>query len=211
MRHRYIVVEGAIGSGKGALSRRLATYFNAQLIKEDPQKNPFLIPFYLNAAQHGLAVQLHFLYERSEIMKTICAEEERDNHVVSDFLLEKDQIFAPIILEQSELDLYWKLRKKIMPEFIRPDLLIYLQCSPETAQSRLSQQEKTEQNIFPAGYLQQVNEEYGRFFHLYNEVPMLIANTDELDFSGNDEHFDLLLRTMSNMKGKRHYLNLSER
>ncbi|MDO5687341.1 MAG: deoxynucleoside kinase [Neisseria sp.] len=210
MKHRYIVVEGSIGSGKNVLSRRLATYFGARLIREDSQKNPFLLPFYLNASQHGLAMQLHFLYERSEIIRTICDEEEQGNRVISDFLLEKDQIFAPIVLDDKELDLYWKIRRKIMPEFIRPDLLIYLQCSPETAQRRLSAQEKNEQHIFPEGYLQQVTDEYGRFFHLYNEVPMLIANADELDFGHNDDHFELLLRTMSSFRGQRHYLNLSE-
>ncbi len=212
MKHRYIVVEGSIGSGKSALSRRLAQYFNSELLIETPEKNPFLMPFYLNAAQHGLAMQLHFLMQRSDSCRQIAQWERQapDSRLVSDFLLEKDQIFAPIILDDDEATLYWQIRHRVLSEYPAPDLVIYLQGSDEVINKRLQKKEKMALNIFPDGYLQQIHDEYRRFFHLYQHAPLLIANTDELDFSGNDDHFELLLRAMANMKGSRHYLNLSE-
>ena len=210
MDYRYIVVEGSIGSGKSALSRRLAEYFDAMLLTEAPQRNPFLEPFYLNAANHGLATELHFLVRRVEALGVIQTEDERNQRVIADFLLEKDQIYVPVILRDDEQTLYWQLKQKVMPEFPVPDLVIYLEAGNDVLEKRLRQRNDGMLNVFPAGYLQQIHQEYRRFFHLYQHAPLLIANTDELDFSGNDDHFELLLRTMANMKGSRHYLNLSE-
>ncbi|MFD1244400.1 deoxynucleoside kinase [Paralysiella testudinis] len=210
MDYRYIVVEGSIGSGKSALSRRLAEYFDAMLLTEAPQRNPFLEPFYLNAANHGLATELHFLVRRVEALGVIQTEDERNQRVIADFLLEKDQIYVPVILRDDEQTLYWQLKQKVMPEFPVPDLVIYLEAGNDVLEKRLRQRNDGMLNVFPAGYLQQIHQEYRRFFHLYQHAPLLIANTDELDFIGNDDHFELLLRTMANMKGSRHYLNLSE-
>ena len=210
MDYRYIVVEGSIGSGKSALSRRLAEYFDAMLLTEAPQRNPFLEPFYLNAANHGLATELHFLVRRVEALGVIQTEDERNQRVIADFLLEKDQIYVPVILRYDEQTLYWQLKQKVMPEFPVPDLVIYLEAGNDVLEKRLRQRNDGMLNVFPAGYLQQIHQEYRRFFHLYQHAPLLTANTDELDFIGNDDHFELLLRTMANMKGSRHYLNLSE-
>ncbi len=210
MDYRYIVVEGSIGSGKSALSRRLAEYFDAMLLTEAPQRNPFLEPFYLNAANHGLVTELHFLVRRVEALSVIQTEDERNQRVIADFLLEKDQIYVPVILRDDEQTLYWQLKQKVMPEFPVPDLVIYLEAGNDVLEKRLRQRNDGMLNVFPAGYLQQIHQEYRRFFHLYQHAPLLIANTDELDFIGNDDHFELLLRTMANMKGSRHYLNLSE-
>ena len=115
MDYRYIVVEGSIGSGKSALSRRLAEYFDAMLLTEAPQRNPFLEPFYLNAANHGLATELHFLVRRVEALGVIQTEDERNQRVIADFLLEKDQIYVPVILRDDEQTLYWQLKQKVMP------------------------------------------------------------------------------------------------
>ena len=210
MDYRYIVVEGSIGSGKSALSRRLAEYFDAMLLTEAPQRNPFLEPFYLNAANHGLATELHFLVRRVEALGVIQTEDERNQRVIADFLLEKDQIYVPVILRDDEQTLYWQLKQKVMPEFPVPDLVIYLEAGNDVLEKRLRQRNDGMLNVFPAGYLQQIHQEYRRFFHLYQHAPLLTANTDELDFIGNDDHFELLLRTMANMNGSRHYLNLSE-
>ena len=210
MDYRYIVVEGSIGSGKSALSRRFAVFFDALLLTEAPQRNPFLEPFYLNAANHGLATELHFLVRRVEALGVIQTEDERNQRVIADFLLEKDQIYVPVILRDDEQTLYWQLKQKVMPEFPVPDLVIYLEAGNDVLEKRLRQRNDGMLNVFPAGYLQQIHQEYRRFFHLYQHAPLLTANTDELDFIGNDDHFELLLRTMANMKGSRHYLNLSE-
>lgn len=214
MHHRYIVVEGSIGSGKSELSRRLAEYFNALHLTESPELNPFLEQFYLNAANHGLATELFFLMRRAEAVEVINEEEEKNELIIADFLLEKDQIFVPVLLKgndpANEQTLFWQMKRKIMPEYPVPDLVIYLQTSDENAQKRLQKRNSGTLNLFPAGYLKQIQDEYRRFFHLYQNAPLLIANADELDFINNDEHFEMLLRAMSDMQGSRHYLNLSE-
>lgn len=210
MKYRYIAIEGTIGSGKTALAKKLADYFTAKLMPEEAERNPFLIPFYLNAHNHGLATQLYFLLQRSEVNIEIALQIQRNSMMVSDFLLQKDEIFAPIILNAQEQKLYQSIREKIMPSVVHPDLLIYLQCTNERANNRLSARKEKERYVFPEGYLKQVEEEYSRFFHLYDQAPVLMVNTDEIDFEHNTEHFELLLRTLSNMRGKRYYLNLSE-
>lgn len=214
MDYRYIVVEGSIGSGKSEVSQRLAGYFNALYLTESPERNPFLEQFYLNAANHGLATELYFLMRRAEAVEVINTEEEKNGRIVADFLLEKDQIFVPTVLKGgdpgNEQTLFWEMKRKVMPEYPVPDLVVYLQTSDELAQKRLQKRNGGMLNLFPAGYLQQIHDEYRRFFHLYQNAPLLIANADEMDFAGNDDHFEMLLRAMSNMQGRRHYLNLNE-
>ena len=214
MDYRYIVVEGSIGSGKSEVSQRLAGYFNALYLTESPERNPFLEQFYLNAANHGLATELYFLMRRAEAVEVINTEEEKNGRIVADFLLEKDQIFVPTVLKAgdpgNEQTLFWEMKQKVMPEYPVPDLVVYLQTSDELAQKRLQKRNGGMLNLFPAGYLQQIHDEYRRFFHLYQNAPLLIANADEMDFAGNDDHFEMLLRAMSNMQGSRHYLNLNE-
>ncbi len=212
MDYRYIVVEGSIGSGKSELARRLAGYFDALYLTESPETNPFLSLFYENAANHGLATELQFLLRRVKAIDIINAEEAKGGRVVADFLLEKDQIFVPVVLDDdenaNEQTLFWEAKHRIMPEMPVPDLVIYLQTADEAADKRLISRGGTF-NLFPAGYLGRIREEYRRFFHLYDNAPLLIAN-DEMDFTGNDDHFELLLRTISHMQGNRHYLNLKD-
>ena len=214
MDYRYIVVEGSIGSGKSEVSQRLAGYFNALYLTESPERNPFLEQFYLNAANHGLATELYFLMRRAEAVEVINTEEEKNGRIVADFLLEKDQIFVPTVLKGgdpgNEQTLFWEMKQKVMPESPVPDLVVSLQTSDELAHKRLQKRNGGMLNLFPAGYLQQIHDEYRRFFHLYQNAPLLIANADEMDFAGNDDHFEMLLRAMSNMQGSRHYLNLNE-
>ena len=213
MDYRYIVVEGSIGSGKSELARRLAGYFDALYLTESPETNPFLSLFYENAANHGLATELQFLLRRVKAIDIINAEEAKGGRVVADFLLEKDQIFVPVVLDDdenaNEQTLFWEAKHRIMPEMPVPDLVIYLQTADGAADKRLISRGGGTFNLFPAGYLGRIREEYRRFFHLYDNAPLLIAN-DEMDFTGNDDHFELLLRTISHMQGNRHYLNLKD-
>ncbi|ATD64819.1 deoxynucleoside kinase [Neisseria weixii] len=211
MNYRYIAVEGAIGSGKSELSRRLASHFNALHLTENADQNPFLAQFYANANNHGLATELFFLMRRAESVDVINAEEEKGSVIVADFLLEKDQIFVPVVLNDKEQTLFWELKRRAMPQYPVPDLVIYLQTAADTNRKRLQKRGDGVVNLFPAGYLNRIHEEYSRFFHLYQNAPLLIVNADELEVNGNDEHFNLLLRAMSDLQGSRNYLNLSEK
>lgn len=211
MNYRYIVVEGSIGSSKSEVSRRLAAHFDALYVSDSPEHNPFLSLFYDNAARHGLACELSFLMRRAEAVETINAEEEKGTLIVADFLLEKDQIFVPVVLGAKEQALFWELKRKIMPQYPVPDLVVYLQTSAEANRKRLQKRGDGVVNLFPSGYLGQIHSEYSRFFHLYQDAPLLIVNADELDFGGNEEHFNMLLAAMNDLQGSRNYLNLREK
>ncbi|WP_434778010.1 deoxynucleoside kinase [Neisseria sp. Ec49-e6-T10] len=206
---RYIVVEGSIASGKSALSEKLTNYFSALLIKEKPEENPFLLDFYANATNHALAAQLSFLMQREEAGRAILEADANNQRVVSDFLLEKDKIFVPIVLGEKEEKLYWQIKQKVQPTYPTPDLLIYLQASDDVLKKRLSKREKNYQELFPQGYIEQIHDSYRHFFYLYQHAPMIIANTDELDFVGNEDHFGLLIDAIANMQGSKLYLNLN--
>lgn len=211
MNYHYIVVEGPIASGKTDLADKLAFFFNCSLIQENPTNNPFLIPYFLNQKLHALPLQLHFLLERAKLLEDIQAEEQKNEAMlISDFLIEKDKIYAPATLDTDELDLYWKIRNQIMPNIIKPDLVILLETSLDRIYHNLSSR-STQRDIYPPNFLDKIFNEYQSFFYVYNEIPTLIANTEELDFINNDEHFNLLIKTMNNLKGKTNYINLSEK
>ncbi|ASK26608.1 deoxynucleoside kinase [Neisseria chenwenguii] len=210
MNYRYIVVEGAIGSGKSELSRRLAKHFSALHLTENPDKNPFLAQFYANASNHGLATELYFLMRRAESVETINSEDDLGGIIVADFLLEKDQIFVPVVLNDQEQTLFWEIKRKTLPQYPVPDLVVYLQTAADNNRKRLQKRGDGVVNLFPQGYLGQIHDEYSRFFHLYQNAPLLIVNADELDLNGNEEHFRLLLNAMTELQGSRNYLNLSE-
>lgn len=201
MNYKYIVVESSIINYKITLCKKLADFFNCDLILENKKNNHFQDTFNLNYSKNNLALQLKCLLNRCFILDEI--KNCKSKLIISDFLMENDKIIAPIILNEDELSLYWKIKQKLMPEFVRPDLLIYLQCSDNTANKK--SQDSTNKN-----YLNKINNEYKNFFHIYDEVPMIIANIDELDLLQNTEHFNLLIKTIYNMHGKKYYLNLIE-
>lgn len=206
---RYIVVEGSISSGKSKLSKKVAEYFAATLVDEKPQLNPFLMDFYGNAKNHALATQLSFLMQREKDCREILLADQNNQRVVSDFLLEKDQIFVPVVLGETEQTLYWGIKQKVMPQYPKPDLIIYLQATNDVLRKRLAKREKYYQEMFPKGYIEQVHDGYRSFFHLYQRAPMIIANIEELDFVDNEDHFGLLIDAIANMQGSKFYLNLN--
>ncbi len=206
---RYIVVEGSIASGKSALSKKLAEYFSAQLVDEKPENNPFLLDFYGNAKNHALATQLSFLMERARDCQEILLADQNNQKTVSDFLLEKDQIFVPVVLNEKEEKLYWAIKQKVMPQYPMPDLVIYLQATNDVLRKRMSKREKAYQDMFPKGYIEQIHDSYRSFFHLYQRAPLIVANIASLDFVHNEDHFGLLIDAIANMQGSKFYLNLN--
>jgi len=206
---RYVVVEGPIGAGKSSLAKRLAAHWNGQLLAEEPDANPFLPRFYRNMTHHALATQLAFLVQRADKAQALLGGELPGPVVVSDFLFEKDALFASLNLDEEEQALYRRLAVNLMPEHPVPDLVICLQASEPVLLERVAQRAAEYEMNFPEGYLKRIHAGYSEFFHQYDAAPMLIVNTDHLNLVDGNEDFELLLRCIAEMRGQRSYFNKS--
>lgn len=205
---RYVVVEGPIASGKADLACRLAEHWSVRLLTESAAQNPFLERFYRNPPHHGLATQLSFLLQRADAAHDMLNGDLLATPLVSDFLFEKDALFAELTLDDDELALYRRIAPAVLRSHPVPDLVIYLQASPETVQQRLDRAVASGTlPPLPEGYVQRVHAAYSTFFHGYEGAPLLIVNTDHLDLVEGDDDFGLLLRCIGEMRGQRSYFN----
>ena len=205
--HNHIVVEGPIGVGKTTLTRRLAKQFGFEILYEQPTENPFLGRFYDNPEQFALQTQLYFLFQRVKQLRTLGQSDMFSRGVVSDFMLEKDPLFAQLTLESDELDLYEEVYKALSPQVPVPDLVVYLQASRETLQRRISRRGIAfEQKIHP-DYLQSLADAYTRFFLNYYTAPLLVVNAENLNFLENEDHFGMLVEQIRRAGPGREYFN----
>ena len=209
-RYRHIVVEGPIGVGKTSLARKLAENISAQTLLELPQENPFLEKFYRDSARYALPTQLFFLFQRMNQLRDLAQTDLFDVRVVSDYLLDKDPLFARLTLGDDELNLYQQLYDHLRPQAARPDLVIYLQAQPETLIERVRKRGMQSESGISELYLYKLCESYSRFFYYYDAAPLLIVNTERLNPIERDEDFTLLLNRIGNMRGKREFFNLGE-
>jgi deoxyguanosine kinase len=209
-KYRYIVVEGPIGVGKTSLSHKLASGLDARTMLELPQENPFLEKFYRDAARYALPTQLFFLFQRMNQLRDLAQADMFQAPVVSDFLLDKDPIFARLTLGDDELNLYRQLYDHLSPQAPVPDLVIYLQAQPETLVERVKKRGIAMERGLSEGYLYQLCESYSRFFYHYDAAPLLIVNTEHLNPVERDDDFNLLMKRISSMRGKREFFNIGE-
>ena len=209
-RFRYIVVEGPIGAGKTTLARKLAEGFGAQTLLELPEENPFLEKFYRDSARYALPTQLFFLFQRVNQLRDLMQADMFSAPVIADFLLDKDPIFASLTLADDELHLYRQLYDQLRPQAPLPDLVIYLQAQPETLVERVQKRGIDMEAGISADYLYRLCESYSRFFYHYDAAPLLIVNTEHLNPVAREEDFELLLKRVANMRGKREFFSRGE-
>lgn len=211
---RTIVVEGPIGVGKTSLARRLAEHLgqgrDCQVLLEQPELNPFLPRFYQDRSRYALQAQLFFLFQRLDQLRDLAQPDIFRQTVVSDFLFEKDPIFARLTLAEDEYRLYRQIYDTLSPQVAAPDLVIYLQASPENLIARVRRRGAEMERKIGDVYLTQLAESYSRFFYGYNAAPVLIVNSDHLNFVDRDDHFQLLLDRLAAMRGHREYFNRGE-
>ena len=209
-RYNYIVVEGPIGVGKTTLARRLAESTSGHTLLELPQENPFLEKFYRDPSRHALSTQMFFLFQRMNQLRDLKQTDMFGGRIVSDFLLDKDPIFARLTLSDDELNLYQQLYDHLRPQAAAPDLVIYLQAQPDTLIDRVRKRGIPMEAGISEVYLYRLCESYSRFFYHYDAAPLLIVNTENLNPIERDQDFELLLRRIGNMRGKREFFNIGE-
>ncbi len=206
-RFGYVVVEGPIGVGKSSLARRLADRSGARLLHENPDENPFLPRFYDDIKRHALATQLFFLFQRAQQVQELVQYDMFAQRTVADFLLDKDLLFARMTLDDDEFRLYQQIYDHLKPTAPRPDLVIYLQAPADVLVERVRRRGiRYEQGISEA-YLRRVADSYARFFYAYDAAPLLIVNTENLNFAESDADFQLLLDKIGHMRSAREFFN----
>lgn len=208
MKHRHIVVEGAIGSGKTSLANRLAQRVGAQTLLEEPQANPFLALFYRDMRRYALPTQLFFLFQRVAQLEALKQPDLFGKPIVADFTLAKDPLFARITLEDAEYQLYAKIFQHVKPQAPVPDLVVYLQAPVETLVQRVRKRGNPIESGISEEYLRVLSEAYTSYFHHYSDSPLLIVNSERLNFVDKPEHLDMLLERMGAMRGGREFFNL---
>ncbi len=203
---RYIVVEGPIGAGKTSLSRRLAQRLDAQILFEQPELNPFLGRFYQAPERWALPTQLSFLFQRVEQLTSVAETIDAQQRVVSDFILDKDPLFAALNLAEDELALYQRIFDSTRPVAPpQPDLVIYLQAKPETLIERVRRRGMEAERRINERYLEQVADRYARFFYQYDAAPLFVVDAEVLNPVEQDDDFELLLERLRNMRGYREF------
>ena len=206
-KYHYVVVEGPIGVGKTSLAKRLAGRLNATLVLERPEQNPFLARFYQDMSRFALPTQLFFLFQRIGQLRELAQMDLFTRLTVCDFLLEKDPLFAHLTLSGDELYLYRQIYESLKPKAPKPDLVIYLQAQPETLYERVRRRGVEFERPITGEYLALLADSYSRFFYHYSASPVLIVNSERLNFVRKDDDLGLLVERMEAMRGNREFFN----
>lgn len=206
-RYRYVVVEGPIGVGKTSLARRLAQHTAAATLLEKPEENPFLARFYQDPPRYALATQLFFLFQRGNEVRDLAQMDLFRLSTVADYLFDKDPLFAQLNLSDQEFVLYQQIYRTLQMQAPVPDLVIYLQAAPDTLVERVRRRAQPYEFGISESYLLRLAQSYSDFFYHYNAAPVLMVNSEHLNFVDGDEDFTLLLQRIEEMRGPREFFS----
>lgn len=199
---RYVAIEGVIGVGKTSLARLLAERFRARLVLEEPEANPFLPDFYKDPRRYAFQTQMFFLVSRYKDLRERVHPDLFHEGIVADYLFQKDRIFANLNLSDRELMLYDAIAPQLESEVPAPDLVVYLQASPERIVERIQQRGRTYEKLMDPKYTATLAEAYNYFFFHFRDAPLLVVNTDEMNFVDRTNDLeDLISRIVSHKEG----------
>ncbi len=208
---KYIVTEGPIGVGKTSLTSLIAEELGARLILEQAEENPFLPDFYRDPERFRFQTQMFFLLSRFTQQREMNQPDLFTQITISDYLFDKDRIFAYLNLSENELALYEQFYKILEPNIVRPDLVIFLQADTDTLLRRIRQRARSFERQVNQDYIAAVNEAYNHFFFRYSDTPLLVINTSDIDFVHRREDLDDLLKQILGMKqGTQYYVPRSK-
>ena len=204
---RYIAIEGNIGAGKTTLARLLSEAAGASLFLEEVDDNPFIEKYYQNTEGYAFQAQIFFLLNRFRQQMEITQQDLFANILVADYLFAKDTIYAHAVLDDEELVLYNRLHSLLEGKIVCPDLTIYLQASSDVLLHRIHKRGRSYERGITGEYLTTLNEAFNHFFFHYEDSPLIIINTDKLDFTGNrDQLDDIFSRISESFEGTRFYV-----
>ncbi len=198
----HIAVEGAIGVGKTTLCRKLADYLGSAAFFEQVDDNPFIELFYQDPARHALSVQLSFLFSRLKHWQGLHQQNLFSQGVISDYIFAKDRIFATVTLSDEELALYDQVANLVSVDIPKPDLVIYLQSDPKVIMSRIRNRNRPMERGLKTDYLQKIIAAYDQFFFHYQETPLLIVQTDRMNFVDNEDAVAAMIERIGSMQSQ---------
>jgi deoxyadenosine/deoxycytidine kinase len=211
MKHRYIAIEGSIGVGKTSLVEALASRFDTAKVLESIE-NPFLVDFYNDRPGAAFQAQLFFLLSRYRQLMDLAQKDLFSRLVITDYILEKDKIFAYLNLTDDELIIYDKLFSLLEENVPRPDLVIYLQAGTDVLMDRIRKRRREYEANISEKYIAEVNRSYNHYFFHYDATPLLVVNTSEIDFVNREEDLEDLIDQIRNMeRGVQYYVPLGSR
>lgn len=196
----YVAIEGVIGVGKTTLATILAEKIGAQLQVEEVEANPFLESFYEDMRGYAFQTQIFFLLSRYRQQTELYQASLFKQKVVSDYIFSKDRIFAYINLNDDELALYERLVKILEKDVLKPDVVVYLQASPNVLMERIEKRGRPFEKNMPQDYIDTLNNAYNYFFFHYTDTPLVIVNTDSLDLVSSHIHVERLLEVINTHK-----------
>jgi len=204
---KFMAVEGPIGVGKTTLAKRLAQTLGYPILLEPASENPFLDRYYRDGKRHALPTQLFFLLHRARLIADVEVNDLLGTTLVADFLIEKDDLFARLTLDDNEYELYRQIHENLAIQAPTPDLVIYLQAPADILLERIRSRGIPYEREITAEYLEALSNSYAKFFHFYDAAPLLVVNAAAVDMANNTDHFDALLDQIVDMDGSRRYFN----
>ncbi|MEW5923654.1 MAG: deoxynucleoside kinase [Candidatus Zixiibacteriota bacterium] len=204
----YIAIEGVIGAGKSTLARMLAQKIGAELLSDDAMNNPFLVDFYKDRKRYAFSVQLFFLLTRyQQQQQSLLVRDLFAEKIVADYSFIRDHIFATVNLSKRELILYERILPLLKSDIPKPDLTIYLQTSTPMLLDRIKKRNFGFERNIDIDYINDLNEAFNYFFFHYDDSPLLVVKTDDIDFVANQDDFENLVEEIKKpITGKKYYV-----
>ena len=191
---KYISIEGVIGAGKTSLAKKLGERLSAKLILEEFEANPFLGQFYEDRKRYAFQTQMFFLINRFKQQQQLDQEDLFSDYIVSDYIFDKDQIFAYLNLSGEELKLYENIFPLLQRDLRKPDLVIFLQASLDRLMYNIKKRSRKIERNITKSYISELSESYNNFFFKYYNTPLLIVNTTDIDFVNKQSDFEELYK-----------------